>query len=575
MTGISSPAGVFGYAYATPNPASALVSGISLPNGTFITNTYDTVARLTDTASANQFGHVLDGCVYGLDLLGLRTNMTRNLGLTTNTVAIGYDGIDQLTSWSGKETNGVLRHNEQLAYAYDAAGNLNIRTNDALVQTFNVDALNQISNVTRIGPLTVTGATPVPATNVTVNGVTAQTYGDFTFAGGSNTLAAGANTFTNIAQNIYGTSATTVLSVNLPATVTFQYDAKGNLINDGTRVFSYDAENQLTNVMVSNQFQITYVYDGFNRRRITREYTWQTTNWFETNEIRYIYDGNLVLQERDTNNNPQVTYTRGLDLSLSRQEGGGIGGLLARTDSNGPAYYYADGSGNITALMDAYQNIVARYHYDAYGKLLGKWGSMADANHYWYSSKEQDPNGLYYYGFRFYEPNFQRWLNPDPIGEAGGINLYSFVGNSPINRTDFLGLSPQDVQNIVNQSHQYINDLTQSGQRVDNGFLFLWPNNNIMADMNGLVTGHILECGQQADVVAARLTAGKYDAHWTFTVENLFPIPHQYGMAKSNDPNDPTILFDPYFNSVSVNHPLAPPASVNALINVNTPSIFR
>jgi RHS repeat-associated protein len=66
---------------------------------------------------------------------------------------------------------------------------------------------------------------------------------------------------------------------------------------------------------------------------------------------------------------------------------------------------------------------------------------LADANTYRYSSKDYDRNsGTYYYGFRFYEPNFQRWLNRDPIQEAGGINLYQFAGNSSINYVDPFGL---------------------------------------------------------------------------------------------------------------------------------------
>jgi hypothetical protein len=64
---------------------------------------------------------------------------TRDLGLSTNKISIGYDPIGQLTSWSGTESSGELRHNEQLAYAFDAVGNLHTRTNDALVQTFTVD----------------------------------------------------------------------------------------------------------------------------------------------------------------------------------------------------------------------------------------------------------------------------------------------------------------------------------------------------------------------------------------------------------------------------------------------------
>jgi len=48
--------------------------------------------------------------------------------------------------------------------------------------------------------------------------------------------------------------------------------------------------------------------------------------------------------------------------------------------------------------------------------------------------------GIYYYGYRYYHPDLQRWINRDPLGEAGGINLYGFVGNDPVNRIDPWGL---------------------------------------------------------------------------------------------------------------------------------------
>ena len=74
--------------------------------------------------------------------------------------------------------------------------------------------------------------------------------------------------------------------------------------------------------------------------------------WLLTSETRLLYDGYLPVQERDSNNVPLVTYTRGLDMSGTLAGAGGIGGLLARTDTNGSAFYHADGSGNVTALMD-------------------------------------------------------------------------------------------------------------------------------------------------------------------------------------------------------------------------------
>ena len=154
----------------------------------------------------------------------------------------------------------------------------------------------------------------------------------------------------------------------------------------GTRSFAYDSENQLTNVWVPTTWQVSFVYDGLNRRRIERDYNWQSGAWVKTNETRFLYDGVQVIQERDVNNNPQVTYTRGLDLSASLTGAGGIGGLLARTDANGSTFYHADGSGTITALIDASQNIVARYEYDGFGRLIGKWGAMSVSNKMRFSS---------------------------------------------------------------------------------------------------------------------------------------------------------------------------------------------
>jgi len=68
-------------------------------------------------------------------------------------------------------------------------------------------------------------------------------------------------------------------------------------------------------------------------------------------------------------------------------------------------------------------------------------GSFADMNPYKFSTKYLDAEtGLYYYGYRFYNPNTGRWLNRDPIEERGGVNLYGFVGNDGITRSDKLGL---------------------------------------------------------------------------------------------------------------------------------------
>ena len=205
--------------------------------------------------------------------------------------------------------------------------------------------------------------------------------------------------------------------------------------------FAYDDENQLTQVWVPNQWFSQFTYDGKMRRRIRQEYTW-SGGWVQTNIVYYVYDGNMVIQERDINYLPTVTYTRGQDLSGSLDGAGGIGGLLARTDNDAQqaAFYHADGNGNVTMLINSYQAVVAKYLYDAFGNTLSLSGPIAYANLYRFSSKEAHQNsGLVYYLYRYYDPNLQRWPSRDPIGLRGGKNLYAFCFNSPVNMVDRLG----------------------------------------------------------------------------------------------------------------------------------------
>jgi RHS repeat-associated protein len=447
LTNVTSVAGgAFAYAY---DPTRHLQAGLlTLPNGAHITNTYDSVARLLSTALIDSRGTNLDSYAYGYNQASQRTNVLRT---AADLVNYTYDNIGQLQTAKGKESGGTTnRLNEQLGYTYDAAGNLNWRTNNALVEAFNVNSLNELTTATNAGTLTVAGTTTSQATNVTVNSYTAALYSDYTFAKDGFTVANGNNTFTAIAEDAYGRRDTNTINCYLPATNNFTYDSNGNLVSDGKRGFEYDDENQLVRVTVTNAWKSEFVYDGKMRRRIRHEYTWQSAIWNLQSEIHYVYDGNLVIQERDGNNLPLVTYTRGKDLSGSLEGAGGIGGLLARTDHlrfaigdpSAHAYYHCDGNGNITCLINARQAIVARYLYDPYGGILSQSGPLADANLYRFSSKEfHVASGLVYYLYRFYEPSLQRWINRDPIGEDGGYKLYSFTGNTPLAGVDAYGLT--------------------------------------------------------------------------------------------------------------------------------------
>ena len=442
---LASPAGVFGYTYRN---GASLINKITLPTGAYVTNTIDSLGRLTGTFLKDSAHGVLNSHAYALDDLGQRTRQTRADG---SYVDYGYDDIGQVTSAVGREPGGGLRLHESLGFGYDLAGNLHYRTNNALVQTFGHNSLNELTTVGRAGTLTVAGAVSSPASSVAVNGLSAALYGDKTFARAGFALADGTNTFTAVGQDGAGRTDSHTVAVRLPANAGYQYDGSGNLTSDGALTFTYDWDGRLESYQVPYVWKVSFFYDGLGRLRFTRDEVWESgQGWVIRDEKRYVYDGSLVMQERDQHNVPTVTYTRGLDLSGTCCDAlGGIGGLLARTDHSAliagaaepHAYYHADGSGNVTMLVDSLDRPVAQYLYDPYGNLVGQSGPLAEANVYRFSSKEYDArSGLYNFGRRFYAPSLQRWLNRDPLGIEGGLNLYAYVGNGPVNRFDPWGL---------------------------------------------------------------------------------------------------------------------------------------
>jgi RHS repeat-associated protein len=213
--------------------------------------------------------------------------------------------------------------------------------------------------------------------------------------------------------------------------------------------YTYNGENRLISAQpetpAEGDTRVEFVYDYMGRRVLKVVSTYSAGAWVQEKERQFVYDGwNLVKETTISGGAPAVDkyYVWGLDLSQSLQGAGGVGGLLAAVDGSLTYHYLYDANGNVGQVIDASDgSIAARYEYDPYGNLVSQSGDYAEENPYRFSTKFFDSEtSLYYYGYRYYLPQLGRWINRDPIGILGSVDLYEYVSNNPLNSIDIFGL---------------------------------------------------------------------------------------------------------------------------------------
>jgi RHS repeat-associated protein len=185
-----------------------------------------------------------------------------------------------------------------------------------------------------------------------------------------------------------------------------------------TTTYTRNARNQLTGIS-GPSLTASFTYDSFGRR------TGKTINGTTTN---FLYDGLNPVQEKNAG-----TVTANLLTGL------GIDEFFTRTDSVGVRALLPDALGSTVALADSSGALQTQYTYEPFG--VTTQTDAASASSYKYTGREEDGTGLYYYRARYYQPQFQRFIAEDPIGFLGGdVNLYGYVGNSPVLLRDPMGL---------------------------------------------------------------------------------------------------------------------------------------
>jgi RHS repeat-associated protein len=100
-----------------------------------------------------------------------------------------------------------------------------------------------------------------------------------------------------------------------------------------------------------------------------------------------------------------------------------------------------DALGSSVALAGTSGTVLTEYTYDPFGITTVSGAPTASATQF--TGREYAGAELYFNRARFYSPRFQRFLSEDPLGHAGGINLFAYADNRPTLLTDPLGLKPR------------------------------------------------------------------------------------------------------------------------------------
>ena len=168
----------------------------------------------------------------------------------------------------------------------------------------------------------------------------------------------------------------------------------------------------------------------------------------------FVYDGPHVIADVNASGSVIRSYVYGP----------GIDNILAMTTygSTTQTYFYLkDQIGSTLALVDASGAVIERYDYDAWGRVTvydhahRELTASAVGNRYTFQGREYSwQTRLLYFRSRWYDSITGRWLSRDTIGIAGGLNLYAFCGNNPVNCVDPFGLEIRPP----NQSEQAVID---------------------------------------------------------------------------------------------------------------------
>ena len=342
--------------------------------------------------------------VYGYDKLNRLTSKTLLKSYGVKTTYSYLEGAGENTTTA--LIKSVNNDGELLEYAYDENGNItSIKENGALLESYEYDALNQLTKVTRGSEIyTYTYDNAGNILSVKKNGAVIKDYGYSDLE------------WKDLLTSFNGQTIT--------------YDAIGNPLTyrDGMTM-TWQSGRQLASIN-KDGLSATFAYDA-NGHRTQKTVNGVTTNYYWVGDrLQYMATGDDLL------------------VFLYDDKGTPYGMFTVLDGVQQYFFYLYNAQGDVIAIIDDYAERVVNYEYSAWGELLSVTGSKADTvgtlNPFRYRGYCYDTEtGLYYVSSRYYDPAVGRWINADTTDilsltyhHPGQYNLFSYCNNNPANDRD-------------------------------------------------------------------------------------------------------------------------------------------
>jgi len=327
---------------------------------------------------------------------------------------------------------------------YDAASRI-INTadtnNPAYNRTYDYDALDRLTSQSDNSGFKLWGY------DANSNRTTAQ----FGSTGYPYTIAATSNRLINVAG---------------PVIKTYNYDAAGYPLSDGAATFTWNAAGKLLSTVKNGKTHV-YRYNALDQR-ISKNGP-LSPNFF------FFYDsaGQLIGEYKDN-----AATTTPTDDWLIREETVWLGDIplavIKKPAATSPIqiyYIHTDHLDTPRVIVDQSNTIVWRWdNTHAFGANLPDESPTDVTQVFEYNPRfpgqyfDQETN-LHYNYFRYYEPETGRYISPDPIGLAGGVNVWGYVGQNPLSLIDPYGLFELPVL-----SQNFVDATAGFGDAISSGF---------------------------------------------------------------------------------------------------------